>query len=102
MTSNIELRVSPEAERNIDDILQYTLKTWGNGQAMTYYTLLWNAFRRVQAFPEIGRRATENRPEVRELVLEYHTIVYRYRDNTVTILRIVNPRRGRRWSTTRE
>jgi len=93
MTSNTELRVSREAERNIDDILQYTLKTWGNGQARTYYTTLWDAFRRIQVFPEIGKQASPDSSEVRELVLEYHTIVYRHRGNAVTILRIVNPRR---------
>lgn len=93
MTSSTELRVSREAERNIDDILQYTLKTWGNGQAMTYYTMLWDAFCRIQTFPEIGKQASPDSSQVRELVLEYHTIVYRYRDSTVTILRIVNPRR---------
>jgi plasmid stabilization system protein ParE len=72
------------------------LKTWGNDHALTYYTLLWDAFRRIQAFPKIGRQVSADRPDVRELILEYHTIVYRYRADSVTIFRIVNPRRRRR------
>jgi plasmid stabilization system protein ParE len=95
MTSNIELRVSPRAEQDLAALLNYTRKTWGTGQEDAYALVIRNAFGRIQAFPEIGRRVSEQRPTVRELVLEYHTIVYRYRGNTVTILRVVNPRRRR-------
>ncbi len=83
MTSSIELRVSPRAERDIATILNYTRKTWGTGQEDTYALVIRNAFGRIQAFPKIGRRVSEHRPAVRELVLEYHTIVYRYRGDTV-------------------
>ncbi len=54
----------------------------------------YNTFERILRFPEIGRPSPHAENE-RELILKYHTIVYRYRDNTVTILRIVNPRRRR-------
>lgn len=95
MMSNIELRVSPRAEQDLAAIWNYTRTTWGTGQEDVYALVIRSAFGRIQAFPEIGRRAAGNRPEVRELVLEYHTIIYRYRSDTVTILRIVNPRRRR-------
>lgn len=61
-----------------------------------YETLLRDAFRRIQTFPEIGRQADQGPPDIRKLILEHHTVVYRYADDTVTILRIVNPRRRRR------
>jgi len=58
MTSSIELRVSPRAERDIAAILNYTRKTWGTGQEDTYALIIRNAFGRIQAFPEIGRRVS--------------------------------------------
>ncbi|MBA3275825.1 MAG: type II toxin-antitoxin system RelE/ParE family toxin [Chloroflexia bacterium] len=96
MMSNIEFRVSPRAEQDLAAIRNYTRKTWGTGQEDAYALVIRNAFGRIQAFPEIGRRVSEQRPTVHELVLEYPTIVYQYAANTVTILRIVNPRRRRK------
>ena len=60
-----------------------------------YETVIRDAFRRIQTFPEIGR-PSQNASEERELILRHHIIVYRYADEVVTILRIVNPRRGGR------
>ncbi len=100
MTSNTDLRFSREANQDLDDILQYTAKTWGNAQEIVYGRILHNAFARILRFPEVGRPAPHAENE-RELILRHHTIVYRYRDETVTILRIVNPRqRGRKPAST--
>ena len=94
--SSIDLAFSAEAEEDIDGILAYTFETWGNTQEITYRLVLWSAFQRIQSFPEIGRRVSGERADLREQILEYHIILYRYHGNTVTILRIVNPRRKRR------
>ncbi len=94
MTSNTDLVINPDAERDIQGILQYTLDTWGDDQVTAYWSVIWEGFQRIRAFPHIGRRRPK--PDERELILRYHTIVYHYRDNTVTILRILNPRRKRR------
>ncbi len=94
MTSNTDLVISLDAERDIQEILQYTLNTWGDDQVTAYWSVIWEAFQRIRAFPQMGRRRPQS--DEREYPLRQHTIVYRYRDNTVTILRIINPRRRRR------
>lgn len=96
MMSSINLAFSAEAEDDIDSILAYTFETWGTAQEVAYRVVLWNAFQRIQAFPEIGRQVSEDREDLREHILEHHIILYRYADDTVTILRVVNPRRRRR------
>lgn len=96
MMSGIDLVFSAEAEEDIDSVLAYTFNTWGSAQEGTYRGVLWNAFQRIQAFPEIGRRVSGDREDLREHTLEHHIILYRYANDTVTILRVVNPRRRRR------
>lgn len=95
MKSNTELRISPRAEQDLAAILDYIRKMWGTGQEDAYATVFRNAFERILQFPEISRPSPHAENE-RELILKYHTIAYHYRDNTVTILRLVNPRRKRR------
>lgn len=94
MTSNIDLVITSDAERDIQEILQYTMDTWGDDQVTAYWSVIWDAFQRIRAFPHLGR--SRSQPDEREYALRHHTIVYRYRGDTVTILRIVNPRRRRR------
>jgi len=94
MKSNIDIRFSWQANQDLDDILQYTSKTWGDAQEDAYRGILHHAFVRILQFPEIGRPSPHAENE-QELILRYHAIVYHYRDSTVTILRIVNPRRKR-------
>ncbi len=96
MTSSIELKFSRRAEANIRNILQYTRATWGNEQEDRYQNTLRDAFRRIQAFPDIGMVADETRPNLREYHLEHHLILYRRAPDAVTILRVINPRRLRR------
>jgi toxin ParE1/3/4 len=96
MTSSIRLVITPGAERDVENIAQYTLERWGSRQVATYRSLLYAAFHRIQAFPDLGRAVSPDDPNLRELVLDYHTIVYRRDPDAVTILRIVNPRRLRR------
>ena len=95
MTSSTDLVINPDAERDIQEILQYTLDTWGDDQVTAYWSVIWEAFQRIRTFPNLGRLSPYALDEL-EFVLEHHTIVYQYATNTVTILRIVNPRRKRR------
>lgn len=95
MTSSTELRLSLRAEANIRNILQYTLQTWGTGQRDAYQQRLGQAFLTIRDFPDIGYPVAAGSP-IRAYHLEHHTIVYRRDPETVTILRVVNPRRLRR------
>lgn len=95
MKSGTEFIILPEAEDDIADILRYTGQAWGEEQQIRYLAALWDAFKRVQGFPDIGRRRPDLEPAIRELHLTHHTIVYRREPARVSILRVINPRRLR-------
>lgn len=96
MRSNTDLVIAPEAEDDIDDIYEYTRRTWNAGQADRYHGLIRDGFLRIQTFPEIGRTAFDD-AAIRQYPLQHHVVLYRHDAdaNLVTILRIVNPRRLR-------
>ena len=96
MTSPIELRITERAQSHIEDILQYTLKTWGIGQRDEYERILYAAFDRIQTFPDIGHSAYGKPSNIREYHLRHHIIYYRREPERVVILRLVSPRPGQR------
>ena len=49
------IRLSRPARRDLDDIRQYTVETWGRAQWLTYYRGLVRAFERIAADPDGGR-----------------------------------------------
>jgi len=93
MTSRISLAIS--ARVHIEDILQYTLATWGSGQRERYEDVLYAAFERIRTFPEIGHPVVGRPSNIREDHLEHHIIYYRREPDRIVILRIVSPRRRR-------
>ena len=95
MTSSIDVIVMPRARSQIADILQYTLKQWGTGQRDSYEQILYAAFERLGAFPDLGHRADGKPSNIRVYHLEHHNIVYRREPERIVILRIVSMRRGK-------
>ena len=49
------IRLSRPARRDLDDIRQYTVKTWGRKQWLTHYRGLVRAFEGIAADPDGGR-----------------------------------------------
>ena len=93
MTSRTELIVTPQAREDVQEIYQYTYARWDIDQAEAYDAMLHSTFLLLREFPEMAPAGEV--PGVREHHLKHHTVIYRYdrKENTVTILRIVNPRR---------
>jgi toxin ParE1/3/4 len=81
------------ARRDVTEILQYTEESWGRHQRNVYLRDLVRAGRQLATFPEMGRDADNG---IRELVLRHHVVLYQYDDESVTILRVLNPRQLRR------
>lgn len=55
MRSSTNLIVTPDARQDLDDILEYTIATWGDDQADEYERILDATFKRIRSFPDIGR-----------------------------------------------
>lgn len=56
---DLALILSPQAEDNFADILQYTFETWGEDQVYLYRAVIDNALLTIQQNPQIGHRKLE-------------------------------------------
>lgn len=93
MPSSRSVRFLPRARRDVQAILQHSVRTWGEDQGRTYRGLLEDAFRRVGEYPLLGRQRDEARPGVRVLGVGEHVILYRLEGEAVAILRVVHAHR---------
>ena len=96
MTSSIELRFADDAVNDLDAILQYTFERWGEAQEKAYRAVLRAGLERLMDYPEAGRVSRTN-PQLRELIVGQHVIVYRYDPDAevVYVARIVSTRQRR-------
>jgi toxin ParE1/3/4 len=93
MTSSRKLRLSPEAEEDLTDILAYTIRTWGHEQAIAYRATLYRALGELVDFPSLGRARDEFGAGTRSHVAGQHVIIYRVTDDEIAVSRIIHVRR---------
>ena len=86
------LILSPQAEEDFSDILQYTLETWGEAQARAYAAVLDKALQTIQRHPLIGHRRPELSAAHRIFPAGRHIIVYRAEADAVRVSRILHER----------
>lgn len=89
--------LSGRARRDLDEIRDWTIATWGREQWQVYYRGLGAAFRRIADDPSCGRPRGMLGPGMRSLVYERHLIFFApitsFAGQTV-ILRILHQRRN--------
>ncbi len=81
------------ARQDFDDILLYSLITWGRDQATRYESQLDRSVLQVREHPEVGKPAPEVMPACRQQQSGHHVIYYTVSNDTVTIHRILHERR---------
>jgi toxin ParE1/3/4 len=87
------LILSPRAQDDLSDILQYTLATWGEAQVLAYRAVLDEALRTIQRNPAIGQRVPELSPAHRLFPAGRHLIIYRTdAEEEVAVARILHAR----------
>jgi len=86
------LILSPRAQDDFADILQYTLETWGEAQVFAYRAVLDEALMTIQRNPHIGHKLPELSPAHRIFPAGRHLIIYRADDETVSVARILHER----------
>jgi toxin ParE1/3/4 len=89
---DVALILSPQAEEDFTDILQYTLDTWGEAQTYAYRAILDKALLAIQQYPQIGHIRPELSAAHRLFPAGRHIIVYRVKDNVVYVSRILHER----------
>ena len=91
------IRLSRRARRDLDDIRDYTLATWGRDRWLDYYRGMVEAFERIAADPDGGRDRSLFAPGLRSLSYRRHIVFFARIEaagGAPVILRIVHQRRN--------
>ena len=85
-------RFSHRAESDLTAIVGFTLRTWGEAQAIEYVGQLETCFQALADNPGLGRVCEEVRPSLRGFEHGRHVIFYRSRADGILISRILHDR----------
>ena len=83
-------RLSREADRDLEEIFDYTVREFGIDQAVAYVSEFEEVFMSLAASPELGRKRDEIRNGLRSFVKGSHTIFYRILRSHIRIVRILH------------
>lgn len=86
------LILTPEAQQDIESILLYTLRQWGEQQIGAYSALLNNALLVLQDNPDMGRNRAELYTGCRSYRVAQHIIYYVVHDNDIHVARVLHIR----------
>lgn len=85
--------LSQEADKDLEDIFDYTVDAFGLDQAVTYVSSFEAVFDRLSLNPQLGRERGEIRAGLRSIVKESHVVFYRITKNAIRIVRILHASR---------
>src|SRR5437588_7711298 len=84
--------LSPRAQRDIEEIWDYTAKNWGDDQAESYVLAIQAAIETVARDPRRGRRCDDLRAGYRKYASGSHVLFYRLVETGIDIVRILHQR----------
>lgn len=79
-----------EAEKDLENIFDYTFEKFGVDQAVKYVSSFDNVFDSLVKSPPMGRERKEIRSELSSLAKENHVVFYRIMDSKIRIVRIIH------------
>ena len=88
-----DILLSELAQQDLDDILQYTLETWGESQMDVYAEKLNDGFRLLQENPHLGRARNDWFPGCRCHHVEHHLVLYDVTEGALRVARIFHENR---------
>ncbi|QFT83133.1 Toxin ParE4 (plasmid) [Roseovarius sp. THAF27] len=91
----IAYRLTPTAQRDLEDIWIYTAQTWSMAQADRYTDIMEDTFDRLLFMPEMARERAEFDPPVRIHPIAEHLIIYQVERDQLVILRVLGA--GQDW-----
>ena len=89
-------KLSPEADRDLEDIFDYTEREFGFNQAIESLSGFDGLFGKLGNSPELGKEREEIRKGLRSLLKEKHVVFYRILGNRIRIVRILHGSRDLR------
>jgi toxin ParE1/3/4 len=85
-------RFSNRALLDLDSIVEYTARTWGNAQAARYVDQLETVTRNLVDIPRIGRPCEHIRPGLWRIEAGSHVLFFRREHEDVLVCRILHYR----------
>lgn len=86
----LSYELSQEADKDLEDIFDYTVDKFGLDQAIAYVSGFEDVFINLTDNPELGHTRGEIREDLRSLVKESHVIFYRILKGRIRIVRILH------------
>ena len=85
-----QVRISGEAEADIDRIADYTTSTWGLRQTNQYLAKLEDGFDLLAQNPSIGRSCESIRAGLRRFEIGRHVVFYLPESDGVLVVRVLH------------
>jgi toxin ParE1/3/4 len=82
--------LSPRAKADLDEIWDFTVRTWGEQQAEDYIRLLVGAIETVAENPRRGRACDEIRKGYRKYLAGSHMIFFRKIKSGIDVIRVLH------------
>jgi toxin ParE1/3/4 len=87
-----EYRLTPRAERDLEEIWDYTSAQWSTKQAEKYVAALIDAMERIADKPSLGRSAESVRPGYLRRTVAAHVIFYKRAKYGIVVIRVLHGR----------
>ncbi|RVT93194.1 type II toxin-antitoxin system RelE/ParE family toxin [Sphingomonas crocodyli] len=87
-----EYRLSPRAQRDLEEMFDYTVAEWGLAQAIRYTDLIEAACSNLAEAPRLAQGCDHIRPGYRRRSVEQHVIYFRPTSYGIAIIRILHQR----------
>ncbi len=82
--------LSQEADFDLDEIFEYTVKEFGFHQAVLYLGSMVELLETLPTHPEMGKERTEIREGLYEILHVKHIIFYRIMTDRIRIVRVLH------------
>jgi len=82
----------PRAQRDLDEIWNYSAATWGIEQAELYVREIWRVIEILADDPRLGRPCDDIRAGYRKYPSRSHLVFYRVVEGGIDVVRILHQR----------
>jgi toxin ParE1/3/4 len=83
-------RLSLAADKDLEDIFDYTSDEFSSNQAVKYLSELESLFQEFCRNPEIGKRRNEIKLDLRSFPYQSHIVFYRILPDFIRIVRVLH------------
>jgi toxin ParE1/3/4 len=89
-TSSRKVDLSPDARRDLREILRFSRRQWGDAQRDRYAQQFNDTLERLAQFSELGERRDDLSVGIRSLPIGHHILFYEVDDRAIKVHRLVH------------